>query len=85
MLDYRTANRENIVRFVGEACLDVVNEMIEDLKENAGINLSEHEFYVRFALHIKNLIVRARTGGLSKNPLTQQIKTSCPLLYDTAG
>lgn len=84
MLDYRTANRENIVRFVGEACLDVVNEMIEDLKENAGINLSEHEFYVRFALHIKNLIVRARTGGLSKNPLTQQIKTSCPLLYDTA-
>lgn len=84
MLDYRTANRENIVRFVGEACLDVVNEMIEDLKENAGINLSEHELYVRFALHIKNLIVRARTGGLSKNPLTQQIKTSCPLLYDTA-
>lgn len=84
MLDYRTASRENIVQFVGSSCLEVVNEIIEDLKENAGINLSEHEFYVRFALHIKNLIVRARTGGLSKNPLTQQIKTSCPLLYDTA-
>ncbi len=84
MLDYRTASRENIERFVGAGCLEIVNEMIADLKENAGIDLSEHEFYVRFALHVKNLIVRARTGGLSKNPLTLQIKTSCPLLYDTA-
>ena len=84
MLDYRTASPENIEQVVGKPCLDVVNEMIADLRENAGINLSEHEFYVRFALHIKNLIVRARMGGLSKNPLTDQIKTNCPLLYDTA-
>lgn len=84
MLDYRAASREGIEKFVGSECIAVVDEMIRDLKENAGIDLSEHEFYARFALHIKNLIVRAQTGGLTKNPLTQQIKTACPLLYDTA-
>ncbi|WP_102338007.1 BglG family transcription antiterminator [Collinsella provencensis] len=84
MLDYRMASRDNIERFVGGECLEVVNEMIGALRENAGIDLSDHEFFVRFALHIKNLITRARTGSLSKNPFTSQIKSSCPLLYDTA-
>lgn len=84
MLDYRMASQENIERFVGGECLKVVNEMIAALQENANIDLSEHEFFVRFALHIKNLITRARTGGLSKNPFAHQIKSSCPLLYDTA-
>lgn len=84
MLDYRTATRDNIERFVGADCLALVQEIIADLSGYYGIDLSEPEFFVRFALHIKNLLLRAKSGGLSKNPLTQQIQANCPLLYDTA-
>lgn len=84
MLDYRTATKETIEHFVGAECLELVNEIIADLARYFGIDLSEPEFFVRFALHIKNLLLRAQSGGLSNNPLTNQIKSSCPLLYDTA-
>ncbi|WP_041738652.1 BglG family transcription antiterminator [Coriobacterium glomerans] len=84
LLDYRTATKDDIEHFIGSECLALVREMISDLSGYYGIDLSEHEFFVRFALHIKNLLLRAKSGGLSKNPLTQQIRSMCPLLYDTA-
>ena len=42
------------------------------------------EFFVRFTLHIKNLLIRANSGYFSKNPLTDSIKQNCPLIYDAA-
>lgn len=82
--DFRPANRDSLKRIVGADCIELVDAIIDDLKSNFGIDLSDQEFYVRFALHVKNLLLRAQYGGLSKNPLTQQIKRGCPLLYDAA-
>ncbi len=65
-------------------CLALVDEIIGDVSMYYFIDLSEKEFYVRFALHIKNLLARARTESFARNPLTDEIKSSCPLLYDTA-
>ena len=46
--------------------------------------MSEQEFLIRFALHIKNLLVRSKNNYFSKNPLADGIKTSCPLIYDVS-
>ncbi len=83
-LDYRQATKENIERYVGPECLALVNDIIEDLEGYYGIDLTDPNFYVRFALHLKNLLARARNGEHARNPLTQQIRSSCPLIYDTA-
>lgn len=81
-IDYNNINETNIINFVGPDCLDLVNNLINEIKTYYLIDLSEKEFYVRFALHIKNLIIRSQNDYFNKNPLTESIKLSCPLIYD---
>ena len=83
-IDYQSIDENNLEDFVGRDCLNLVHELIEDIHTYYDIDLSEQEFLIRFALHIKNLLVRSRNNYFSKNPLTESIKISCPLIYDAA-
>lgn len=83
-IDYQSIDASNLEQFVGEDCLNLVKELINDINAYYYIDLSEQEFLIRFALHIKNLLVRSRNNYFSKNPLTESIKMSCPLIYDVA-
>lgn len=84
MLDYQEETRESLRAYVDADCLALVDELIGDMEAFYFIDLSEHEFYVRFALHIKNLLTRAGQNAFARNPLTDEIKRNCPLLYDAA-
>lgn len=81
-IDYKSINATNLQDFIGQDCLELVNQLIQDISAFYYIDLSEQEFLIRFALHIKNLLVRSKNNYFSKNPLTEGIKTSCPLIYD---
>lgn len=83
-LDYHSITAENLEEFIGKSCMELVRELINAISAYYYINLNEPEFLVRFALHIKNLLVRAETEHFSKNPLADNIKVSCPLIYDNA-
>lgn len=83
-LDYKSINENNIEEFIGKDCFELVNELIQGINRYYYINISEPEFMVRFALHIRNLLVRAQNNYFSKNPLTEGIKTACPLIYDAS-
>lgn len=83
-IDYNSISKDNIVNFVGQDCIDLVNNMIEEIKCCYLIDLNEQEFYIRFVLHIKNLLIRSKNNYFNKNPLTDSIKISCPLIYDIA-
>lgn len=83
-LDYQSITAENLEDFIGKSCMELVHELINAISTYYYINLNEPEFLVRFALHIKNLLVRAETEHFSKNPLADNIKVSCPLIYDNA-
>lgn len=83
-LDYTSINENNLVDYIGVECYELVTELINDTSSYYYIDLSEQEFLVRFALHIKNLLVRCKSNYFSKNPLTESIKHSCPLIYDAA-
>ena len=83
-LDYRSITRENIEQFIGKDCYDLVNKLINNIATYYYIDLSEPEFFVRFALHIKNLMVRAKNDYFIRNPLTENIRRTCPLIYDNA-
>ena len=82
MLDYEEETRESIRQHVSPECLALTDKLIGDIETFYYINLSEREFFVRFALHIKNLLVRAANGTFAKNPLTSEIRSSCPMLYE---
>lgn len=83
-LDYRTISLNNLESLIGKEIYTLVKKLIEEVNAYYYINLNDEDFITRFALHIKNLLVRAKNNLYSKNPLTNTIKKSCPLLYETA-
>lgn len=80
--NFETMTEANLEQFVGKECLELVHGLIEDIKALYLIDLSNPEFLIRFTLHIHNLLIRSRNNYLCKNPLTKEIKTSYPLIYD---
>lgn len=83
-LDYASITSENISQYIGPNCLSLVNQLITTVQESYGINLNEPEFFVRFALHIHNLLLRASNKAFCKNPLVTEIRQTCPLIYDVS-
>ena len=83
-LDYETITVDNVRHYVGENIYQLADSIIRDFGSYFYIDLSQPEFFVRFCLHIKNLLVRSSSGYFSKNPLTESIKQNCPLIYDAA-
>lgn len=83
-LDYKSISINNLEKFIGKDCFTLVTRLIEDMNAYYYIDLNEQEFLIRFALHIRNLLLRSRNGHFNKNPLAVSIKTSCPLIYDAS-
>lgn len=83
-LNFKNVNKLDLDQLVGRECMELVKELIQYINNNYYIDFNEPEFLVRFALHIKNLLVRCKSKHYSKNPLTDSIKSNCPLIYDCA-
>lgn len=75
---------DNIADYIGSDCTDLVHQLINTVKDFYDINLDEPEFFIRFALHTHNLLVRAQNRSFCKNPLVSEIRQSCPLIYDVS-
>ena len=84
MLDYSAITPDNIADYIGRDCTDLVHQLINTVKDFYDINLDEPEFFLRFALHMHNLLVRAQNHSFCKNPLVSEIRQSCPLIYDVS-
>lgn len=63
---------------------DIVNEVVTDVYNNYGVDLSDDTFKVSFIIHLKLFFNRVYYNHYSKNPLTETIKYNCPLIYDIA-
>lgn len=70
--------------YIDAGTLRLVDKFIDTLRTNYDVDLSDGEFYVRFALHINGLMKRVAEGSYVHNPLSADIKARCPLLYDAA-
>lgn len=77
-------NESNLAEYVGEECISLVDSMFVKLQDDYGVSLESEEFRIRFALHIRGLLLRRKTRHYNHNPLTDSIKTSCPLIYDAS-
>lgn len=83
-IDYQSITVSNLEDFITPECLALVRELISAVNSYYYIDLTEPEFLIRFALHIRNLLQRSKNNYFSRNPLTEEIKTSCPLIYDVS-
>ena len=83
-VDYDTLNRDNIQDFIGPECSKIVGKILDYLNENYFIDTENDEFVVKFSVHIHNLLRRLDNEYSTKNPLTEHIKNSCPLIFECA-
>lgn len=83
-VDFDNLNSSNIENVVGKECVRIVEEIRELLKKTYYIDTNNQEFIVKFTLHIKNLMNRMAYGYMTKNPLLEHIKNTCPLIFEGA-
>lgn len=83
-LNYQNINKNNLYQFIDKQVMILVYKLIDTVNDVYSIDLSETEFLIRFALHIQNLLIRSKNLRFSKNPLINEIKSGCPLIYDAA-
>ena len=82
--EFMQFDKQNIETIVGSECIIIVKDIMCYLNSAYFIDTRNEEFFVKFALHLKNLIRRLENNYESKNPLTNHIKRTCPLIYDAA-
>ncbi|HAH60703.1 MAG TPA: hypothetical protein DCL73_01245 [Treponema sp.] len=65
-----------------------VNDLIKDIQRKIyslfHLSLFNTEFLVRFSLHLKNLLVRARNNIELRNPQLEAIKENYPYVYEVS-
>lgn len=83
-LNYNSITVDNLADIIGKDCISLVYELVNAVGSFYYINLNEPEFLIRFALHIKNLLIRAQNQHFCKNPIGDTLKATCPLIYDDA-
>ncbi|UFS59334.1 BglG family transcription antiterminator [Subtercola endophyticus] len=64
--------------------VEFIRHVARRASEQYLIDLDDDEFAVRLALHVRNLVARARISSFSRNPMTRSIKTSYPMTYELA-
>ena len=64
--------------------MHLVDTIVQSIKQVYDIDLTDIDFFIPFALHIDNMLVRLRQNVSIHNPLLHNIKTMSPIIYDIA-
>lgn len=83
-LDTNAMDDEKLQTYLGNEAINIINEMLHELKESYNIEITNKESRIFFSIHIKNLLIRSKTQNFSRNPLTSSVKSNAPLIYDVA-
>ena len=71
-------------RIVDTEVVQAVRAEIEQAARDYQVDLVDEAFIVRLALHVQNLLHRAQESAWTRNPLTQSLKSSYPMIFDVA-
>lgn len=83
-IDMDEIHAGNIEELAGKECMDLVEVLRKEMRHYDFIDGESEQFLIRFTIHIKNLLVRLQHGHITRNPLTEHIKSSCPLIFECA-
>jgi lichenan operon transcriptional antiterminator len=61
-----------------------VRTAVERAAESYLVDIAHDDFVERLALHVQNLVHRAREQAWSRNPLTRTLKSAYPMIFDVA-
>ena len=84
MIDYSFISGSNISSFIEQRYIDIAHTVIHNVEECYLLDPFDEEFIAKFTIHVKNLFNRVEHNYYAKNPLTAKIKSTYPLIYDSA-
>lgn len=61
-----------------------VREVVTAAAEEFLVDIAHDDFVSRLALHVQNLLHRAREQAWSRNPLTRSLKSTYPMIFEVA-
>lgn len=84
MIDYSSITSENIGSYIEQKYIDIAHKFIREVEECYCLDTFNEDFITTFTIHVMNLFNRAENNYFTKNPLTQKVKNTFPLIYDIA-
>ena len=72
--------KERITEPVGR----LMEKIQSEVRRMFYINLNDEDFYVRFSLHLQNMLIRLENEIELRNPQTVSIKNTAPFIYDVS-
>ncbi|MBC1435573.1 transcription antiterminator [Listeria rocourtiae] len=82
LANYNSLTSGELEIYIGKEIIQLVDRILQKVKTMYFIDMRKDGFIVKFTIHVHNLINRANITHLAKNPLSEEIKSSYPLLYD---
>ncbi|MCP3343517.1 PTS sugar transporter subunit IIA [Clostridioides difficile] len=82
VLNYHEMDTKSLPNYIDEHFVKLTKKIIKNVYDLYLIDLSDEEFVVKFTLHVKNLISRAKNNQVLRNQIPQKLKDSYPLIYD---
>ncbi|SET53592.1 BglG family transcription antiterminator [Thorsellia anophelis] len=83
-VDYQNIDLITVNQKIGQSCTQLVNILLSDIEAYDFIDSKNPDFIIKFSLHINQLLLRIQQNTFTKNPITQHIKFSCPLIFECA-
>jgi lichenan operon transcriptional antiterminator len=82
--DFDAITMKNIEQFISADCAALIQPLRAHLASYDFIDTENDKFMSRLILHINNLLLRLKKQYIRKNPLTEHVKTSCPMIFECA-
>lgn len=77
-------NMEELTLLVGAEIVEETKELVFLIQRDYSVDLNTEGFIIPFALHLKNLLLRAKNDTSIKNPMLETIRTQHLILFDIA-
>ena len=78
------ASKTELKKLIGNEFLSLTDYYVAQVNNHYLIDLSDERFTTPFTLHLENLILRAKLGRFTSNPLAESIKLNNPIIFDIA-
>jgi len=83
-VDYNFVNSKNLGTYINAESMKLTCSIMEMMKEYYDIDEFDDIFITRFGLHISNLLKRLSNHYSVRNPITDELMLTYPLIYEIA-
>lgn len=76
--------KEDLKDYIADESSQLAQQILQKINDAFLLSLDDEDFFIKFSLHLQNLLSRNREKQVALNPMTKEIKENYPLVYDLA-